>query len=137
MIALYKKELRGLLPLLGLVALLFGGGFLFRPLSERLDEISWVGQSGHLLPGEGKQYAVLLMIMALVAAYSVFPREHDEGTIELLYALPVSRGGIFAAKALAGWTVLIIGIVLDQLVGAWVQAINPQSWSGEQWRQCR
>ncbi len=134
MIALYKKELRGLLPLLLLVALLFGGDFLYRPLAERLDEITWVEQSGHLLAGEGKDYGLILMVMALIAAYSVFPREHDEGTIELLYALPIRRHGLFAAKALAAWTVLVAGIVLDQLAGATFQALNPQSFGGEQWR---
>ncbi len=134
MITLYKKELHGLLPLLALVALVFGGGLLFRPLSERLDEITWVAQSGHLQAGEGKEYAMLLMIMALIAAYSVFPREHDEGTIELLYALPIKRGRIFAAKASAAWTVLVAGIVIDQLAGAIFQALNPQSFGGEQWR---
>ncbi len=134
MIALYTKELRGLLPLLVLMVLIFGSGFLFRPFAERLDVISWVEQSGHLQAGEGRQYAATLMIMALVAAYSLFPREHDERTIELLYALPISRGGIFAAKALAAWTVLVAGVVLDQLAGATFQALNPQSFGGEQWR---
>ncbi len=133
MITLYRKELHGLLPLLALVALVFGGGLLLRPLSERLDEITWEAQSGHLQAGEGQEYALLLMTMALIAAYSVFPREHDEGTIELLYALPITRGRIFAAKASAAWTVLIAGIVLDQFAGALFQALNPQSFGGEQW----
>ncbi len=134
MIALYKKELRGLLPLLALVALLFGGDFLYRPIAERLDEITWTEQSGHLQAGEGDDYALVLMIMALIAAYSLFPREHDEKTIELLYALPIRRRGIFAAKALAAWTVLVLGVVLDQLAGAVFQGLNPQSFGGEQWR---
>ncbi len=134
MIALYKKELRGLLPLLVLVVLVFGGDFLYRPIAERLDEITWVEQSGHLLAGEGRSYALILMIMALIAAYSLFPREHDEKTIELLYALPIRRRGIFAAKALAAWTVLVAGVVFDQLAGATFQALNPQSFGGEQWR---
>ena len=134
MIALYKKELRGLLPLLVLVTFLFGSDFFFRPIAERVDEISWVEQSGQLEAGEGKVYAFFLMIMALIAAYSLFPREHDDGTIEFLYALPITRGQIFAAKALAGWTVLLVGVVLDQLAGATFQLLNPQSLSGEQWR---
>lgn len=133
-ITLYKKELLGLLPLLALVALLFGGDFLFRPMAGHIDEISWVDQSGHLDAGQGKEYAWLLMGMALIVAYSVLPREHDDRTIEFLYALPITRGRIFVAKALAAWTVLVIGIVLDQLAGATLQALNPQSLSGEQWR---
>ena len=132
--ALYRKELRGLLPLLVLIVLLFGSDFLFRPVAERLDVVSWVDQSGHLAPGEGKVYALLLMAMALIAAYSVLPREHDEMTIELLYALPITRRAIFFAKALASWTVLVSGVVLDQFAGAVFQALNPESFGGEQWR---
>ncbi len=134
MITLYRKELHGLLPLLALVALVFGGGFLFRPLSERIDEVTWVAQSGHLQAGEGGEYALLLMVMAFIAAYSVLPREHDEGTIEMLYALPITRGKIFVAKTSAAWTVLVAGIALDQFAGATFQALNPQSFGGEQWR---
>ena len=134
MIALYKKELRGLLPLFTLVVVLFGSDFLYRPFTERLDEVSWVDQSGQLDPVESREIVWILMVLALVAAYNAFPREHDEGTIELLYALPIRRPGIFFAKALAAWTVLVTGLLLDQVAGATLQAANPQSFTGEQWR---
>ncbi len=134
MIALFSKELRGHLPLLALMAFVFGADFLYRPLAGRVDEISWVEQSGQLLPGEGVDTGVFLMILGLVAAYSAFPREHDEKTIEFLYGLPLSRPRIFLAKASAIWTVLAVGVLLDQLAGAVAQALNPQSFTGEQWR---
>lgn len=135
MIALYKKELRALLPLLIVIGLLFGADFTYRPLDERIDEVSWVDQSSQLSPGKGKEeLAIIFMIFALIAAYSVFPREHDEKTIEFLYALPLRRSHIFFAKALAAWTVLMFGVGLEILAGGVFQALNPQSFSGEQWR---
>lgn len=133
--ALYKKELRGLLPLLIVIGLVFGSDFFYRILDERIDEISWVGQSGQLSPGTGKdELAPLFLIFALIAAYSLFPREHDEKTIEFLYALPLQRRYIFFAKVFAAWTVLMFGIILEMLAGAVFQMLNPQSFSGEQWR---
>ncbi len=134
MIALYKKELRGLLPLLVLIGVIFGSDFFYRSLDERVDEISWLAQSGQLGPGEGREYAAVLLVVVLIAAYSAFPREHDEGTIELLYSLPITRPRIFLAKALAAASVVAAGIVLDHLAGAVFSALNPQSFSGEQWR---
>ncbi len=134
MIALFKKELRGHLPLLALVVVLFGGDFLYWPFAERLDELTWVEQSGQLQPGEGKAYGFVLLALTLVAAYSAFPREHDEKTIEFLYALPVTRSQIFLAKALAVWSVMVVGVGLDHLAGAVAQALNPQSLVGDQWR---
>ncbi len=134
MIALFKKELRGHLPLLALVVVIFGGDFLYWPFAEHLDELTWVEQSGQLQPGEGKFYALVLMVLTWIAAYSAFPREHDEKTIEFLYALPVTRGQIFLAKGLAVWTVMVVGVALDHLAGATAQALNPQSFLGEQWR---
>ena len=134
MMALYKKELRGLLPLFALVLAIFGSDVLYRPFAERLDEVTWVEQSGQLDSEDSKVVAWVFLILGLVAAYSAFPREHDEGTIEFLYALPIRRSGIFFAKVLAAWTVLVSGLVLDQCAGAVLQALNPQSWSGEQWR---
>ncbi|MEM7587291.1 MAG: ABC transporter permease subunit, partial [Acidobacteriota bacterium] len=132
--ALFFKELRGHLPLLALVIVIFGGDFLYWPFAERLDEVSWVEQSGQLLPAEGKFYAIALLVLTLIAAYSAFPREHDEKTIEFLYALPIGRGQIFLAKALAVWAVMAVGVALDHLAGATVQFLNPQSFGGEQWR---
>ncbi len=133
MMTLYLKELRGLLPLLILMAVVFGSDFYMQPLAERLDEFSWEEQSGRLNASDGRLYAWVLIIFPLIAAYSVFPREHDEGTIEFLYALPIGRRGIFFAKAAAAWTILLIGVALDQAAGALLQALNPQSFSGEQW----
>lgn len=134
MIRLFLKEYRSLLPLQVLMILTESGDIFYRPWLERLDEASWTHISSYIEPGEGASFGLILLIFGLLVAYSLFPREHDEKTIEFLYSLPVSRLRIFLAKAAAGWTVLVVSALCLQLTDFLLQASNPQSFSGEQWR---
>jgi hypothetical protein len=135
MIPVLLKELRSLLPLLGLLVLLFSGDVLSRPFTERLDEASWtdiatdVGQ-----PEDAGENGVMFLIFALMVAYAAFPREHDENTIEFLYSLPVSRGTVFAVKVGTGLAVLWFAALFGELTNFLLQSPNPQSFTGEQWR---
>lgn len=134
MIPLYLKELRTLVPLQILLILTNSGDVLYRPLVERLDEQAWTDISSYIEPGEGAALGVGLMILALLVAFSLLPREHEERTIEFLYSLPVSRWRIFLAKAAAGATVLVVGCVVLQVTDGLLQSPNRQSYLGEQWR---
>lgn len=131
---LYLKELRALLPLQILMILTNSADFFYRPLTQRLDEKAWTDISSYIGPGEGADMGISLVVFGLLIAYSLFPREHDEGTIDFLYSLPVSRRAIFVAKVAAGWTVLLVGCVVLQLSDFTLQSQNPQSFVGEQWR---
>ena len=131
---LFIKEIRALLPFLAMVLMLYGTEIIFQFLLERPDELTWAGQRENLLTGNGHLSAFLILIFGLSAAYSVFPREHDEGTIQFLYALPVSRRSIFLAKALAAWSVVALMAVLDQVNALLLTIWNTQSLGGEQWR---
>jgi hypothetical protein len=122
------------LPLQILMILTNSGDVLFRPFTERLDEAAWTGISSYILPGTGSEVGLSFIIFGLLVAYSLFPREHDEGTIEFLYSLPIARWRIFAAKTLAGLTVLITSCVVLQVTDGLLQSFNPQSFEGEQWR---
>jgi hypothetical protein len=133
-IALYRKELRTLLPLQLLLILAQSGDVLYRPLIQRLDEKAWTDISSYLLPDAGEAAGVYQLVFGLLVAYSLFPREHDDLTIEFLYSLPVTRLAIFGAKALAGFTVVAVGALVLQLTDFLLQAWNPQSFVGEQWR---
>jgi len=134
MIALLKKEIRALLPLYGLVALMFSGDVFTRPFTERLDEVSWTHVAADLLPVHASGAAIMYLVCAMMVAYAAFPREHDEGTIELLHALPVSRGTVFGAKVGVGIALLFVAVVGGELTAFLLQSLNPQSFSGEQWR---
>lgn len=134
MSALLRKELRALLPLFGIGAFLMSGDFLFRPFYERIDELPWSQVASDLMPGDSPGLALLLLVLALVTAYSAFPREHDEGTIAFLYSLPVSRRAIFVAKASAGLLVLATVVVLGAITNYFLQLPNPDTFNGQQHR---
>ncbi len=131
MIALYRKEMRSLLPMLALAMFLVSGDVIGRPLTERLDEDTFSEVAG-LLSGEGSFLGFIISILAFMMAYASFPREHDEGTIEFLYALPITRRGIFVAKGLAGVTMLWATAWMGQLTNALIVVWNPASFEGEQ-----
>jgi ABC-type transport system involved in cytochrome c biogenesis permease component len=146
MIRLVAKEFRQLRPIayLWLAILLFG--YVIQFFTERVDENtfgSWC--EGYCDYNSNITVAVFIIILALVTAYSLFPREHDEATIDLLRALPVSRASIFIAKVLAAWLLLVVLNVLSYGFDAFLLASNPESiggrfysqvWFTLLWRDC-
>ena len=54
MLALYRKELRGLFPMLVLSMFLVSGDLISRPITERLDEDTFSDVAG-LMPGDARQ----------------------------------------------------------------------------------
>ncbi len=132
MIALLQKEIRALLPIGAVAVLLQSGDILYRPILERLDEVTWTHVSHYIEPGESIGF--IPVILALVIAYAAYPREHDERTIELLYALPIRRSSIFLAKVAAGLLVSWASVTLLCVTDALQSTLDPQSLSGHQWR---
>ncbi len=128
---LLAKELQGLAPLALLGFALISGDLVSRPLTERIDENTYDHVAG-ITPGEGGAIAFLFFVLAFFVAYAAFPREHDERTIETLYALPVRRSSIFAAKVLAGLLVLTAAAFVGQATNYVLQALNPSSIDGHQ-----
>jgi len=108
MIQLLFKEIRQLRPIAYLWFFLLVFGYAIQFFTERLDENTF-GQwcEGYCDYGSNVAVASFIVLLAMVTAYSLFPREYDESTIDLLRALPISRSHIFIAKVLAGWLVLI------------------------------
>jgi hypothetical protein len=133
-VTLLRKELRSLLPLFILILLVRGADLLYEPFTERLDEKAWAGTGSGLNPGSGSSAAIVLMVLSLMAAYSLFPREHDDGTIHFLHALPVSRTRIFLAKVTAALLVLVSGVAFGKLTGWLLQLPNESSFTGHQFR---
>ncbi len=129
--ALYRKELRALWPMLALCTFVISGDFVFRPFTERLDENAFTDVA-LIAPGDGMMLGFFVAILAFMMAYASFPREHDEGTIEFLYALPITRRGIFLAKTAAGVTMLVSACVIGQVTNAILVSWNPSSFEGHQ-----
>jgi hypothetical protein len=146
MIRLIVKEFRQLKPIgyLWLAILLFGYTIQF--FTERVDENTFGGWcEGYCDYNSNMGVAVFNVFLAWVTAYSLFPREHDESTIDFLRALPVSRASIFIAKVLAAWLLLVVLNVLSYGFDAFLLASNPESIGGKfygqvwltlLWRDC-
>lgn len=130
-LTLLTKELRALWPLGLLGFALISGDLISRPLTERIDENTYDHVAG-IGTGEGGFLAFLFWLLAFFVAYAAFPREHDERTIELLYALPLRRRSIFFAKALAGALTLTLVAAMGQGTNFVLQALNPDSVEGHQ-----
>ena len=136
MIRLVNKELRQLLPIgyLWLAVLLLGYGIQF--FTERVDEetfSSWC--EGYCDYNSSTAVAIFSVLLALVTAYSLFPREHDDATIDFLRALPVSKRTVFVAKVLAAWLLLATVTVLSYVIDALVLSTNPESIGGKFYTQ--
>jgi hypothetical protein len=134
MTALLRKELRQLLPVAVLVAIAMTMNLPFMMVSARLDELSWTGVTDGLESGDGLSGAIVILFLGLITSYSLFPREHDDHTIEFLHSLPVVRWKIFAAKVLSALFILIGGIALGMAVDASLPLFNTQTFSGNQFR---
>jgi len=128
---LVRKELLQLVPIAYLWLAVYGISYIVQVFTERLDEQTfggWCSEHCSLTPS----YAVTIVIMliTLVTAYSLFPREHDDSTVDFLRALPVSRRAIFIAKFLAALILLVglnfLGYGTDYLL----LKLNPQTISG-------
>src|SRR5579862_4901340 len=64
-----------------------------------------------------------ILFVGAMMGYSLFPREHDEKTIEFLYSLPISRARIFAVKF--GTAALLVMIVVLYSAGVdWVAGLS-------------
>ncbi|UJR81961.1 ABC transporter permease subunit [Sandaracinus amylolyticus] len=133
MIALLRKELRALAPHALLCFFAISGDVISRPLTEQLDVATW-SSIASIDPGEGGELAFMLALVAFAVAYAAFPREHDDGTIDFLRSLPVTRRAIFGAKMLAGAGVLVFFTALGQVTNWLLQLPNPQSFIGDQFR---
>jgi len=125
------KELRQLLPIAWLWLAVIAMGFASRLIGSRADEESFASwYDTYLDVGSDPLIAAVAALVGLVTAWSLFPREIDDSTIDFLRALPVSRLQVFVAKYLAA-VALISGLVvfsysIDALLLAW----NPESMGG-------
>lgn len=128
---LLKKEVRALIPLGLLGFMLFSGDLISRPLTERIDENTY-NHVAHVVGSEGGFLAFMFGLLAFFIAYAAFPREHDERTIEFLYAIPVRRSAIFFAKVIAGLIVLWTVAAMGQCTNYVLQVLNPNSIDGHQ-----
>ncbi|MBN1903661.1 MAG: ABC transporter permease subunit [Deltaproteobacteria bacterium] len=129
---LIKKEIRQLLPIAILLILFFTAQLIYEPFSGRLDEKSWSVICEYLEPDIPFPISLFLMILCLMTAYALFPREHDDRTIDYLYSLPVSRNAVFLSKFIAALLILCGSLMLGCLTEWLLQLFNSQPYTGDQ-----
>lgn len=146
MMRLIAKELRQLAPIGGLWLVVLALGYGIQLFTERVDEqtfSSWC--EGYCDYNSNVGVALFAVLFAMVTAYSLFPREHDDATIDFLRALPVSRLSVFVAKVLAAWILLSSITLLAYSIDAATLTSNPESiggtfypqvWATLLWRDC-
>jgi len=131
MIRLIGRELRQLWPyalLWCILIVLFYGAEL---ATLRIDEesyLSWCKEYCDV--GTNVDLVLFSIVFYMIAAYSLFPREFDDATIDFLRSLPISRGAIFLSKVLAVWMLLTLLLALDKLVQTILLSFNTQSLTG-------
>ena len=132
MIHLVLKELKQLLPFtflwLCLVALFYGSELA----TVRIDEESYVSWCKvYCDVGTNIDLVLFTILFYMIAAYSLFPKEFDEATVDFLRSLPIGRQKIFFSKVFAAWLLLCLLLVLDRVLQAGVLAFNNQTVTGK------
>jgi len=131
MIRLIGKELKQLLPYtflwLSLLALYIG----VELSTLRVDEssyLSWCDQYCDV--GANPDIALFNIVLYMIAAYSLFPREFDDSTIDFLRSLPIARSKIFVSKIASAWILLCSLLLLERLIQFSLLSLNTQSITG-------
>lgn len=132
MIRLVLKDLKQLLPFtflwLCLVALFYGAELA----TIRIDEESYSSWcKSYCDVGTSVDLVLFIILFYMVAAYSLFPKEFDDSTVDFLRSLPVGREKIFIAKVFAAWLLLCLLLVLDRALQGIVLSFNTQSITGK------
>ena len=102
--ALLYKELRTLLPFVGLLMgiWLLHLGFTFA--SELPDQFTFVPE--RWLADRRSGTLQMLLLYGLLIGAGLLVNEHQQGTMSFLDGLPVSRNRVYVAKVVAGFLVL-------------------------------
>lgn len=127
-----SKELYQLKPIAWLLVTLSLLSVLSVLMTTRIDEYRFANWcEAYCEPGSVIVYGFFMMIIVMIVAYSLFPTEHDESTIDFLHALPVSRAKIFLSKVTAGVVLLMLLLITDFALSAIMLLANPQSLDGK------
>ncbi len=132
MTRLIIKELKQLLPFtflwLSLVVLFYGAELA----TVRVDEesyLSWCKEYCDV--GTNIDLVLFTILFYMIAAYSLFPKEFDESTVDFLRSLPIGRKTIFISKVFAAWLLLCLLLVLDRVLQGLVLSFNTQTITGK------
>lgn len=126
MLGLLRKELRSIRPFIGLVLAIIAFGVL-QELFAGLPNAQPLAQAYGDYVALGHEGTTVTFILTFALASGLLVREYDEGTMEFLDSLPVSRSRVFAVKVAMALLVLALLVVLDVGTGALLHALSRNS----------
>jgi len=136
MIQLIFKELKQLVPFAFLWFALSALYYITELATRRIDEESYISWcDDYCRVGSNSDIALFTILIILIAAYNLFPREFDDSTIDFLRSLPVKLPILFLSKVFAAWVMLFGLISLDHLIQAGFLSLNTQSLTGKRYWQ--
>jgi ABC-type transport system involved in multi-copper enzyme maturation permease subunit len=136
MIQLVLKELKQLVPFAFLWFALSALYYITELATHRIDEESYSSWcDDYCRVGSNSDVALFTILIILIAAYNLFPREYDDSTIDFLRSLPVKLPKLFWSKIFAAWVMLFGLISLDHMIQAGLLSLNTQSLTGKSYWQ--
>ena len=126
MASLWRKELRSMLPFLSLVLFLSLLNVAEECLNHQPDlrPLAVAAQGYVLLPAS---HSYLLFVLVFAAGVGLLVRDHDEGSLEFLDSLPLSRTQVFIAKFVVAEAVLWIVPATDVAIAVALHALSRTS----------
>lgn len=124
---LIRKELRQLLPLIVALGVLFLWGVVDTLILHPAD-IGGFAQDSWLFGKKADGQALIELFLGVLIAYSLFPGEHAQRTIDFLYTLPLRRQTLFLVKYLVGVGIHAAMDLLGTLELLLQHALNPNSF---------
>lgn len=123
---LVRKELRSMLPFLTLAMLLPFLSFVFELATDPVHVRPFATTyTDYVTPASEGAAIVLLFALALTSGLLV--REHDDGTMEFLDSLPVSRTRVFLVKVAMALFVMTVFTGLDMSTTVFLHAVSRNS----------
>ena len=133
-IALARKELFHLWPLPLAFIVLEAFALTEAFLARSPDTLTWAEMSMLHDVSQGSPAATMGCLFGLATGYLLFPHEQDNGTLRLLWALPLTRWRIFATKIATGFSMLALLSSLSHLDSLWVLSLGANSITDSQFR---
>lgn len=126
MLMLWRKELRLMLPFLSLAVIIPLLGILYEILTSFPNMRPWaVTYRSYVISSTANTTMIAIFVLALASGLLV--REHDEGTIEFLDSLPLTRSRVFFAKISIALAVLFVLTMLDAVTTPLLHAFSRTS----------
>jgi len=132
MMTLFKTELRQLWPLAALWILLELLQTTLLVFTTRLDETEYSALCDVFCQRGTPTSSVFILIAIIVwVGWSLFPKDSDDGTLNHLQSLSITRPQIYASKVLAGFALIVFFFLFSAATTYLFLSLNPQSIHGK------